>query len=737
MPCPVVLFVYKRPDHTRATLESLARNTIAADTDLIVYSDGPKTLADVQAVNETREIVRAQKGFASVRLIERDVNLGLANSIIAGVTEVLERYGRIIVLEDDLVSSQHFLAYMNDALARYEADPAVFSVTGHTFPADFMEIPKNYPFDTYAGYRCSSWSWGTWKDRWDRVDWSIEYFEKFISDERAKAAFNLGGSDMVDLLRLQWERRIDSWAIRFCYAHHANNMHCIYPTRTLIKNIGLDRSGTHSMPEPRFEHKTLDDDWRPARFCSGNDIDERIAINFRSIFMPPSPTKVQRTIQVAKAIVRRGFYYFEKVYSCLYRERRKASVAIVNTFQKNGGAATAAHRLFQRVSRADSKAVYFNMVREDLSPNILGLNHWSLRGLLAVRLSVVDRLALLRYPRRQSGTFTPAIWSNPLAPSINSIEADVVHLHWLSFSMMSIKEMESIKVPIVWTLHDCWAFTGGCHYPGDCTRFESSCGACPQLSGGADDDLSRTVFDRKQNSFGSLNLTIVTPSKWLADLARRSSLLANRRIEVIPNGLDTRTFRPLDRAAAKSFLGVDPNLPLILFGAQSLNDKRKGADILVDALKELDFPHILGTFGAGGLPDLGRCSISVRQFGTMRDELSLAVLYSAADVFVCPSREDNLPNTVAESLACGTPCVAFAVNGLPDMIEHQVTGWLARAFDAADLAEGIRWILQEADPQLTRESCRAKALSEYDLDLVTDRYIRLYKELSSAYGAET
>jgi glycosyltransferase involved in cell wall biosynthesis len=294
---------------------------------------------------------------------------------------------------------------------------------------------------------------------------------------------------------------------------------------------------------------------------------------------------------------------------------------------------------------------------------------------------------------------------------------------------LKIEDLARIKVPVVWTLHDTWAFTGGCHYPEHCTGYQSNCGRCPQLDSKQEHDLSRTIWQRKQKAYKHLNLTIVASSRWLANIVRQSSLLSGRRIEIIPNGLDTDVYRPLDKAAAKAFLGIDANHPVLLFGAQPLTAHRKGGDLLVAALAQIKTPCTLITFGSGQLPLEASPNVTVRALGTLKEDLELAVAYSAADMLLCPSREDNLPNVVAEAMSCGTPCVTFDVGGLPDMITHQVDGWLAKAFDPADLAAGILWIGSHPRPEELRSAARKKALAEYSLDVMSKRYQALYSEL--------
>jgi glycosyltransferase involved in cell wall biosynthesis len=237
---------------------------------------------------------------------------------------------------------------------------------------------------------------------------------------------------------------------------------------------------------------------------------------------------------------------------------------------------------------------------------------------------------------------------------------------------------------------------------------------------------------RKAKVFRELSITIVTPSRWLAEMAGQSSLFAGRRIEVIPYGLDTEIFKPIGRRVARERLGLPSDGPIVLFGAQAVTDSRKGWDLLCDALRRLEQPCTLLIFGEGGIVVEHASHITVRQLGSFVDDTSLALVYSAADVFVCPSREDNLPNTVVEALACGTPCAAFAIGGLPDMIEHKKNGWLARAFNCADLAEGIEWLIRYSEQEELRRAARAKAIGEYSLTVMGDRYMALYEDVLKA-----
>jgi glycosyltransferase involved in cell wall biosynthesis len=226
-----------------------------------------------------------------------------------------------------------------------------------------------------------------------------------------------------------------------------------------------------------------------------------------------------------------------------------------------------------------------------------------------------------------------------------------------------------------------WAFTGGCHYNQECDRYINCCGACPQLHSNKNWDISRWVWQRKAKAWQNLNLTIVTPSQWLAKCAISSSILQNQKIKVIPYGLETQTYKPIERHLARKILNLPNNKQLILFGAMNAtSDLRKGFHLLQLALKSLrqavcaeQFELVV--FGASRPANEVDLSFKTHYLGRLSDDISLSLIYSSADVFVAPSIQDNLPNTVMESLACGTPCVAFNIGGMPEMIEHQKNGY--------------------------------------------------------------
>ncbi len=242
---PVVLFVYNRLDHTIHVLESLAKNLLADQTDLYVFSDAAKTENGLEKVTAVREYIRKEewrKNFQNVTVVEAEKNQGLAKSIIGGVSKIIEEYGKVIVLEDDLVLSPYFLQYMNGALEYYQNATEVWSVSGYSFP---MRSLKKYPHDVFYSYRGCSWGWATWKDRWEKTDWEVKDYPKLMSDAAWQKRFNRGGADLTGMLTMQMEGKINSWAIRWVFAQSNLEMYTVYPKFSYILNDGCDGSGTH------------------------------------------------------------------------------------------------------------------------------------------------------------------------------------------------------------------------------------------------------------------------------------------------------------------------------------------------------------------------------------------------------------------------------------------------------------------------------------------------------------
>jgi len=240
---PIVIFCYKRLDVLKKSVESLCLNPLAKDSDLIVFSDGPKSVSDIESIRHVRDYLAEIRGFKSVTIHAREHNLGLANSIISGVTEIIKDYGKVIVVEDDLVASTNFLHFMNSALEHYENAEKVFSISGYT---PVLSFPADYPHDSYFTLRSCSWGWATWKNRWESINWDLDDFDDFSAEKDNIRAFNRIGSDLYGLLKKQHEGKIDSWAIRWCYYQFKKDLFCAYPRVSKIKSIGYGAGATHT-----------------------------------------------------------------------------------------------------------------------------------------------------------------------------------------------------------------------------------------------------------------------------------------------------------------------------------------------------------------------------------------------------------------------------------------------------------------------------------------------------------
>jgi glycosyltransferase involved in cell wall biosynthesis len=412
-------------------------------------------------------------------------------------------------------------------------------------------------------------------------------------------------------------------------------------------------------------------------------------------------------------------------------------VLFLSTSDISGGAAIAANRLFRAIScDTDIDVSMCVMHKFGCDPKVLKpKSDW---GKLAAHIIMPIESALIKrvYRRAHISNFMPARLPDGLRKRIDAIGPDLLHVHWVGQSFLRPETLKGIGCPIVWTLHDMWALTGGCYYDGGCGGYKARCGKCPELGSIDDHDLSRRVWNRKQAAWRDLNLTLVSPSRWLADCATASSLHATRRIEVIPNCVSEITFRPWPKSTARQMLGLPKEAKLVLFGAAGVNSPRKGFIFLSQALQKLakDHPDLeLVVFG-GHLESASLLPRDIRlhSLGQLRDELTTALAYAAADIFVAPSLEDNLPNTVVESAMCGTPVVAFRVGGIPDIIAHEQHGLLVEPGNSSALAYSIRRLLNDDGLRhALGQQARIKAEIEYGTKTQTKRYMALYRSLLS------
>lgn len=414
-------------------------------------------------------------------------------------------------------------------------------------------------------------------------------------------------------------------------------------------------------------------------------------------------------------------------------------VLIVNTSEQTGGAAIAARRLTESLRTAGVDARLLVMHRESRSPLVTALKgKWRKRLAFLRERLVIWACNLLS--RRNLFAVSIANTGFDITRLAEFRQAGVIHLHWTQQGMLSLAGLRRILQsgkPVVWTLHDMWPVTGICHYARDCRRYETHCHHCPYLHGGGGSaDLSARTFARKQRLLqGGHRISFVACSRWLAGLARQSALTAGQRVTSIPNPLPAATFHPGSRSEARQRCGLPPERQLILFGSVKITDKRKGIDYLVEACRLMDcqdptFKDRLGIVVAGsGAEELAPLlPFEVYPMGYVADERRMADIYRAADLFAIPSLEDNLPNTIMEAMACGTPCVGFRTGGIPEMIDHLVNGYVAHYRDAADLAHGIVHTLTAPGYESRCAEAVQKTARCYAEELVARQYIQTYNQ---------
>lgn len=300
---PILLFVYNRPWHTQQTIEALQKNELAPESELFIYSDAPKNSDAKENVEKVRDYIKKIDGFKKITIIERDKNWGLANSVIDGATTILNEYDKIIVLEDDLMTSPYFLNFMNSALETFADRDDIFSITGFSFSSAFMNFQKNYSEDIFLNYRPMSWSWATWKNRWDKIDWDVKDYPDFVSNKTKISTFNKGGTDLSHMLKMQMDGKLDSWYIRWSYHALLQNKLTIYPTLSFVNNIGHDNSGVHCGIDKTniYSHRELNQN---KHFMLNKDIElnNNVISNFNKAFNIKLKSQIKWAIKKLLAI---------------------------------------------------------------------------------------------------------------------------------------------------------------------------------------------------------------------------------------------------------------------------------------------------------------------------------------------------------------------------------------------------------------------------------------------------
>ncbi len=378
------------------------------------------------------------------------------------------------------------------------------------------------------------------------------------------------------------------------------------------------------------------------------------------------------------------------------------------------------------------------LVQVKLSQDDTVISANGLRGLPARLVGAlrakIDQSPLHLYPKREPvGWFCG--WLPSRVPSIiRRLKPDLVHLQWYSI-LLAIQQLKTLRAPLVCTMRGMHVFTGGCGFAGTCTRFKSTCGDCPQLHSRREEDLSRWTYRRKLRHWNGLPLHIVGVSTWLSEQAAASTILKSFPISTIQNGVNIDTFRPQDRARAREKWGLPQDKVILLLGAfGGAEDPRKGGAFVPEVMRRLrelpDAPANIEIVLFGGSSGASmRLPYPMHQYGFIRNDHDLATLYSAADMLVAPYVQDACPKMPIESIACGTPVVAFNNTGVTDLVDHQKTGYLAKDLDSEDMAQGIVWTLKNSSALDLHAAARKMAKARFDARQVARRYLDLYQQV--------
>ena len=422
------------------------------------------------------------------------------------------------------------------------------------------------------------------------------------------------------------------------------------------------------------------------------------------------------------------------------------NVLHISTCDLRGGAARAAWRLHEGLRAAGTHSRMLVHDRASADETVAAISAADSPGRAKIRrvLERMERQCIHQRRRPVSNTY----FSLP-APDLDLSAhpwvraADVIHLHWVAGMLApgGVAALRSLKKPVVWTLHDQRAFTGGCHFSAGCHGYEKDCAACPQLTEDPN-GLTRAVLADAIATLPGCDITVVCPSRWLADCARRSAVFSGARVEVIPYGLDTRVFRPYGKAEARTALDLDPDAVCFLFGADRCSEQRKGfgkmAEAIGAALKDAEFRESVRTgriafvsFGEVGR-QFAELPVPIRCLERVDSDATLATICSAADALLFTSLEDNLPNVLFEAMCCGTPTLAFDVGGVPDIVTHETTGLLVPPGDCAKFAASMRRLA--SDPGLRghlHRNCAESVPARFDLGIQASRYLALYRSITS------
>lgn len=692
---PVVVIAYNRPKHTLEVLKALKHHGIK---NIYIFSDAPKTDAEQQSVSLVRRLARSID-WTTPKIIERTENFGLARSIVTAVDHVFERYDKLILLEDDCVPQQYFFDFIQTCLQKYEHNPKVFGISGHSVPVP-EQLRDDYPCDLYFCPRIGSWGWATWKRAWQHYDRDLKKLVELANSKNID--LTQGGTDIpVSIENFLKGRLKDVWTLNWVLSVYLNNGLYIYPTRSHISNIGTDGTGLHCGKTDKYDSPSCDT--RPTRYPDDVAIDQRILENFKSYFQA-DPLQSRNAVTFLRPLTRKS----------------PLKIAQISTADKRGGAAKVAWMLKQGLKKKGIRSEMFVKVKSSEDNDVHIITNPALDS-----GDLHRKKGLLYYDIKS--TFQ-------LARNENFTSADILHFHNLHgdyFNPFALAELTKIK-PSVWTLHDMQSITGHCAHALDCDKWLSGCGNCPDLRTypAVPSDQTARMWEDKRKIYRQSDIELIVPSQWLKGIVEKS-ILRDKNINLIYNGIDANIYQPYDKRQVRQKLNIPENAMVLGFVShKGLLDARKGGDFVLQAYRYFaaKYPNLYFLCIGGQAPNAP--TERFLQIPFVTDETTLAQLYCAADVFVFPTLADNCPLIVLELMGCGVPVVSFSVGGVPELIENGKTGFVAPSKNANELVRMTEILTTDSDMrQRFGRAASERLRSLFTLDKMLDKHVRLYEQL--------
>ena len=693
---PVILICYNRPRHTAEVLKALSEHNAQ---NLYVFSDAPKTEEDFDAVLTTRKLFKSIR-WTKPKIIERTENLGLARNIVSAVDYVFEKYDRLILLEDDCVPQRYFFDFVHTCLEKYENNQRVFGISGYT-----VQIPdkilSDYPFDLYFCPRIGSWGWATWKRAWAHHEKDLYKLIRIANEKNID--LSRAGSDIPTFIDSFLKGQLkDVWTLNWVLSVYINNGVYIYPTRAHISNIGTDGTGAHCGKTDKYHSFSCDT--RPKRYPAEVFLDERVMENFKSYYRAV-PERSRSAVHFLRS---RG-------------PKKSLKIAQISTIDKKGGAAKVAWVLKEGLKARGLGTQMFVGQKLSNDPDVKIITD-----------SILDSNT---YYKEQGFLYYDINSTFKLSSQKEFLESDVVHYHNLHgnyFNPFALSALTESK-PSVWTLHDMQSMTGHCAYSFDCEKWQTGCGNCPHLEAYPSIIRDRTaeMWHDKKLIYKESDFELIVPSQWLKNIVEKS-ILKDKRVHLIYNGIDESIYRPLDKHAIRKMFKIPPNAVIISFVAQGgLIDKRKGGNFILEAYRYFTakYPNVF-FICVGDTSDKAPTERFL-QIPFVLDEEKLVQLYCASDIFLFPTLADNCPLVILEVMGCGVPIVSFNTGGIPELIDHGQTGLIAGFKNSEEFIKMTEYLVADkAKREEFSAAGRERLLKTFTLDQMVDKHITLYERLA-------